>query len=118
MTIRYPVQTAYTAQYPDPIVMQAGDRLRTDGREDDWDGQGHIWVWCIHPNGKVGWVPKSFLRYEADYLIATVDYSARELSAAVGDELMALQVVNGWAWCQHPNGDVGWIPVTHLVALP
>jgi hypothetical protein len=48
----YRVTTDYRAAYPDPILMSAGETLRVDLADPEYDG----WVWCAGQTGKSGWV--------------------------------------------------------------
>jgi len=100
------VVTAYTALYPNPIVVKKGDELKVglpDPEQPDW-------FWCAGPDGRCGWVPKDYI----DGNVVNCDYSAVELSAAEGEQLVFLREIYGWAFCQRENGDVGWIPLTNL----
>jgi len=42
--MRCQVTEDWTATYPDPITLRAGEALVPDGREDLWDG--HRWIWA------------------------------------------------------------------------
>ncbi len=102
------VQTAHAVQYPDPITMRKGDVLTLDGRRDNW--QGHIWVWCIHADGKSGWVPDSFIDETGNTATARADYNAIELAVEAGETITVLQETNGWYWCENAGGRQGWVP--------
>ena len=37
----------YTAEFPDPIVMQVGEPVTLSGKVDNWnDNPAWVWVWC------------------------------------------------------------------------
>ena len=100
------VIAAYTAMYPDPIIVKAGDVLKVGAV----DPEQPDWHWCEGPDGKSGWVPKDYIDGE----LAACDYSAVELSATEGEQLLFLKELYGWVFCENENGRRGWIPQANL----
>jgi len=105
------VTSKYTTYYPDPIVVQKGEKL-TLGRTDNWDG--HVWVWATATNKKEGWVPDNLAREKDGHMVAKYDYSAVELTCNVGDVVIVIREDHGWAWCKAENDNEGWIPLRNL----
>lgn len=110
----YVVNEDWSASYPDPIKLSAGERIELDGRRDIWDG--HVWLWAKNVFGKEGWIPDSLVS-TGDYIVAREDYSAIELSCYVGEQLTVSRCLNGWAWCQNELGKRGWVPERNLTEM-
>lgn len=106
------VTREYTAQYPDPITVQAGDRVLVGADDPEHPG----WRWCTGPDGRAGWVPEPLLQQEGSGALMLQDYTARELSVQAGTEVVLQHAINGWAWVTAPSGRAGWIPQTCLAA--
>ncbi len=105
------VITAYQTPYPDPIIIRAGEALAIEDRECEWAG----WVWCTTQGGKSVWIPEKYVDRRGDKGAARRDYSARELSVAVGEELvMSDQEESSWVWCTNQEGESGWIPLDNV----
>ena len=51
------IREAYAAQYADPIVFRQGDTVRVQRADTEFKE----WLWCRGPDGKEGWVHRSFL---------------------------------------------------------
>lgn len=100
----------YETPFSNPIVMKAGDRLRAEEKESEWPG----WLWCVHPDGKSGWVPETYVERDGDSAIAVHDYDAAELTVQVGEELLIAKEEAGWFWCTNENGESGWVPTEHV----
>ena len=105
------VTRSWTAVYPDPIKVAAGEPIELDGRADVWDG--HTWLWAKNTEGKEGWVPDCIISTGRP-AHATEDYSAVELTCTIGQTLSAKRVMHGWVWCSNSNGEVGWVPERNL----
>jgi hypothetical protein len=100
----------YQSQYPDAIVVCKGDALVVGQKDTEWLG----WVWCTAPSGKCGWVPQRIISLDGDTCQALVDYDAKELTVAIGDELILFELESGWFLAQTGNGLKGWIPDNHI----
>lgn len=112
------VTRAYQAQYPDPIAVQAGERLEVSAKIDHWNGNpAWVWVWCSDPRGKSGWVPQNLIETRSQTAVARDDYSAVELTANVGETLSIEGAESGWLWCANQHGQRGWIPADHMQPL-
>jgi uncharacterized protein YcsI (UPF0317 family) len=104
------VATAYTAAHSDPITFAPGDVLRLGARDMEWPE----FTWCTAPNGTSGWVHDSFYVRHGRTGVASLRYSAKELTVERGDVLMIQDERGGWSWCRNQQGAYGWIPDTHL----
>lgn len=100
----------YTAQYPDPITVRAGDRVLVGAGDPEFPG----WWWCTGPDRRAGWVPEEFLRREGEAAVMLRDYTARELGVRAGAEVRVGEAISGWMWVTAADGRAGWIPETCL----
>ena len=101
---------AHQAKYPDPLELLR-DQVVTLG---DSDTRWPEYVWCTDASGKGGWVPRSFLEHHAGVHRLRRDYSSRELTVAVGEEVTLGEQAGGWYWVSSHRGDAGWVPAEHL----
>jgi len=95
----------YQTLYPDPLSMRAAETVKISEKVDYWHGNPDwIWIWCTDSRGKSGWVPNGSIDVHANSTtgIARYDYTATELTVAIGDELVVEQEESGWLWCT-PN---------------
>jgi hypothetical protein len=103
------VITAYTAAYADPIVLKAGDEVQVGKRDTEWPA----FIWCVGPDGRAGWTLDSVIEQTASgWGKALIDYSARELTVAVGEALTVEGSGGGWLWVVNERGERGWVPET------
>jgi hypothetical protein len=112
--MRYKVLTDYQTQYPDPIVMRAGDPLQVG----EADADNPAWVWCTGPDGRSGWVPRAYFAWDGAAGRALRDYAATELNVRVGEVLTGGEEESGWVWAANAQGQKGWVPMTHVEPLP
>jgi hypothetical protein len=103
----------YAAQYSDPIAAHSGQELLVRQQDDEYPG----WWWCKGPDGKEGWVPEAFLRFEDGKAILLCNYHATELSACAGEELEVHEQIIGWARATNSEGRTGWLPSKHLATI-
>ena len=108
------VREAYAAQYADPIAFRCGDEVQVERSDVEFTE----WFWCRGPDGKEGWVHRSFLSQSTGRALAISDYSARELSVSVGDRGRIIRVLDGWAYLQLEEDRAGWVPERVLHLLP
>jgi SH3-like domain-containing protein len=101
------VVKAYRAQYPNPIAVHQGDRVRV-GKP---DSENPAWRWCTGPDGREGWTPESFMRVNGEAGDMLRDYSARELTVEAGSEVSVHETQADWAWVTGPDGRSGWVPI-------
>jgi hypothetical protein len=83
------------------------------------DPEAPGWTWCKHAvTDCAGWVPDVLLEPD-DRGGATLnrDYSAIELTVRVGEELLAMETLAGWTWCERAVGDAGWVPDSKIKPL-
>jgi hypothetical protein len=106
---------SHSSNYSDPIVVRKGEQVMVgeiyNGAE-NWPD----WRFCSKINeSQKGWIPEQLLSI-GDNNDGTVkeDYSAKELSVEAGQKVTVREKLNGWMWCQTPDGDEGWIPVENL----
>ena len=100
------VGEAYAAQYGDPIALRQGDVVRVERA----DAEFTEWLWCRGPDEKEGWVHCSFLSQPCDRAVALANYSAKELTVAVGERGRMIRVLDGWAFVELGGGRIGWVP--------
>ena len=112
---RYRVIAEYQSPYPDPIIFHEGEKV-TIGKEFTDDPDWKDWVWCEGQNNNDAWVPKQYLKVEADQGEFITDYNALELSVGVGETLNIYEIVNGFGMAEKPNGERGWVPLKNLRA--
>jgi uncharacterized protein YgiM (DUF1202 family) len=105
------VVSAYEAQYPEPLIMNAGDELKmVKRRDDEWPG----WVFCESQNGKQGWVPENTIKIDGDGAVAQQSYVAREVTVMEGEIVRIESVESGWAWVTNMTDETGWVPLKNL----
>lgn len=105
------VVASYETQFPDPLSMDAGDKLKVLQRTDsEWPG----WVFCESSNGKKGWVPEKSLAIDADGAVGQESYVAREVSVMEGEIVRIEKVESGWAWVTNMTNETGWVPLKNL----
>jgi SH3-like domain-containing protein len=97
----------YVAQYPDPIVVGAGQRVPLVRQDDEYPG----WWWCVAPDGRQGWVPTELLNIEDNEATMRRDYDAHELTVSAGEVVNVLEQVAAWARVTNRAGRTGWVPV-------
>ncbi len=97
----------------EPIFIKKGEAVLV-GNEYSGNPDWKNWRWCENKTGKRGWVPEQLLSITGNTGTAQTDYSAKELSVLVGDELVVYRKLNGWAWCEKMFGEFGWVPLRHL----
>ncbi|WP_252180020.1 SH3 domain-containing protein [Endozoicomonas sp. 4G] len=102
----------YQACYPDPVTFSEGDRLMLGKSDDEFPG----WIWVTATCGKEGWAPLPLIRrLSQNQGTAIEDYTARELSVSVGEDLKILREINAWAWVENRQKHMGWVPVSKFV---
>ncbi|HEY7460844.1 MAG TPA: SH3 domain-containing protein [Gemmatimonadota bacterium] len=104
------VVRAYRTQYPDPIRVRAGERVRVGREEEDYPG----WRWCVAPDGREGWVPVDVLQQEDGEAILRIDYEATELDVNPGQQVTVEKELRAWLWVEDAAGARGWIPASHV----
>ena len=100
------VHEAYAAQYGDPIAFRQGDPILVQRADPEFIE----WFWCRGPDGKEGWVHRSFLSQPSGRALAVSDYSAKELTVAAGELARVIRVLDGWAFVEIDGSGVGWVP--------
>lgn len=107
----YLVTQDYESSNADPIQLRAGDTVALGERSND-DGPWANWIYCVSDRtGKAGWTPVQILQTQGTAGTAACDYTAEEMTVAVGDILWAETELNGWLWCRRDSDDRrGWVP--------
>ena len=101
------VVAPHVSAYPDPIRFSPGDRLVLGRRDDRYPG----WLRVTTRSGHEGWAPESAIRAESGREgVALDEYTARELTASVGERVRRVREVAGWLWVESESGATGWIP--------
>lgn len=116
---KYRVIQPHTSEYPRPITFERGALLEVGEEyvgEEGWDN----WFRCTAPGQEAGWVPGQIIeRLDGASGRALEDYTARELNVQVGDLVIGIRELNGWAWCERQDGsEAGWVPLDALLRLP
>ena len=103
---------AHETEIAKTLTAKKGESLEGTEKETKWEG----WLWCRNKADVDGWVPKSYLKplSEPGQYQLLQDYTARELKAQPGEEVMVLIEESGWAWARTPFGEEGWIPLENL----
>jgi hypothetical protein len=109
----YRVIKPYTRQYPDPISFSQGEAVIRERKDDEFPG----WWWCTDKRGKSGWVHEAYLEEEDYRFLGKFDYSAWELNASEGELLEGMGEVGGWLLATKADGEVGWVPLDHVVVM-
>jgi hypothetical protein len=104
------VTTARETSYPDPLKVVEGENVEVGKRDEEWTG----FLWCANPAGKGGWVPEDYVEPSGDVGVMRCDYTARELTISVGEELALHKSESGWYWATNKEGESGWVPVNHI----
>jgi hypothetical protein len=105
----------YHADYPDPIVAQAGERIAVTELSGPWhERPDWVWIWCINQRGKGGWVPQTYIAQQGKTATLLCDYSAHELEAQTGTMVTVERAESGWYWCQNQQGEHGWLPIDQV----
>ena len=106
----------YERPYEDPISLKAGDRVLIDpDKTKETDILG--WSWCTGPDGRQGWVPTAWMTHQDGAGQIVRDFSALELTLAVGDRVTLHHGESGFVFVTHENGSVGWVPDACLQLL-
>jgi SH3-like domain-containing protein len=100
----------YRIEYPDPIQISRGERVTVGRADDEFPG----WKWCKAADGREGWVPVELLSNEGTEAIVLQEYSARELAAQPGEEVIVEEDRHNWLLVRNSRGDRGWLPATHV----
>ena len=109
----YVVTSAFETTNPDPISFKAGELIKVGQKFTD-DPEWTNWIKCENAMGKSGWTPLEVLRIDGEWATAVIDYTAHELTVAIGDCLVVAQLLNGWAWACTESGEWGWVPARNL----
>lgn len=112
-SLRAQVTTAYHMAYSDPLTLRMGERVTVVARDTEWPA----YVWCTSATGKGGWVPVRYLAIDGATGRALREYSARELTVAVGELLSVLDEEGGWYWAENGCGERGWVPSENVTVI-
>lgn len=107
----YLVIREYENSNTNPIELKAGDEVSL-GEEFKDDEMWPNWIHCVSKRtGKRGWTPIQILQIDGGTGIATAEYTAKEMTVAVGEVVSGYQELNGWRWCvRDSDGQSGWVP--------
>lgn len=107
----YMVIQEYENSNTDPITLKAGDVVELGEKSKD-EGPWPNWIYCVsNRTKKTGWTPSQILQIDGETGIAITDYTAKEMTVAVGDMVSGDTACNGWLWCvRESDGQSGWVP--------
>lgn len=109
--MKYRVMRAYRSEFPEPLLVRKGDRLRFERRPTNWAG----WLYCVTESGASGWVPENWTVAESETTCRmNRDYVARELNVDPGDTFESELEESGWAWGRSSHDELGWVPMENL----
>lgn len=108
------VTKAYQRQFDDPITLKAGETVPITKQEPWEDNPAWMWYWGENAEGKGGWIPESSLELAGDQGTAKQEYSAWEMTVAVGETLTLLAEAEGWYWARNEKGELGWVPISSI----
>lgn len=113
--MKFRVITARTTSYPNPVVVEAGERVILGEREsaEKWPN----WIRCRMADNE-GWIPAQIIQIvNSTQGIITERYSANELTVNMGDIIVSERVLNGWIWGYNVQApDVyGWVPLENVM---
>ncbi|MBI9070372.1 MAG: DUF3109 family protein [Melioribacteraceae bacterium] len=106
------VVKSYKSDYPNPLKLIKGAKLKTFKRKSPWKG----WIFCEDKNGVKGWVPKSYLQISKNKAVLLKNYDATELTVKHGEILKTKLKESGWFLCEY-NAQFGWIPEKNVVTI-
>lgn len=108
---RYFVLADYEVHDPHPLRLSAGTCVQLLKPDGSWPG----WVW-VESAGQRGWLPETFLEMQGGgECVCQREFDGTELSAARGEQLLALETVSGWIYAQSlATGRRGWFPLFNL----
>jgi SH3-like domain-containing protein len=104
------IRLEYRVRYPDPIQVRAGESVQIQRPDDD----DPAWLWCRAADGREGWMPIELLSRRGALATVLRDYSAKELGVQPEDEVDVEEVRHGWVLVRNAQGQVGWIPQSHI----
>lgn len=117
---RYKVITEWRNNFPEPVILNAGDTVVIAGGKVETDPDWRGWIWCLV--GTTGcWIPEQFIVYKPvppgnkPTVVLTRNYCSLELDINPGEIVLAEYMLNGWIWGRVQNTEVtGWVPVRCL----
>ena len=107
------VVAGYLSEFPDPIVVRAGQKLRIEDRQTEWPG----WIWCMDDRGKGGWIPEAYIDRNEGIGFMRRDYDATELTVEIGEKLIVEGEESGWARVKASGDRRGWVPMDKIEIL-
>jgi hypothetical protein len=101
----------WTPIHPDPLTLKKGDIVWVQREDNEYIG----FAWCDF-RGRSGWVPFDKIGLIDDVRgTMKADYTSRELTLCLGDEVRGSTIVSGWLWAERVGtGEEGWVPLNSL----
>ncbi len=97
----------YAREFENPISMKKGSHIKVIRKN---EGRYKEWFWCKNEEGIEAFVPSEILEIEGSSAVFLQDYDSREHTVYVGDILIFIYEMGGWAWVKKSSGQDGWIP--------
>ncbi len=113
--MKYIVVKRYESQYPDPITVKKGEKVKLGKRYaglENWPN----WIYCHSlRTSKEGWVPEQIIRTKGEYGVLIANYTAKELDVEKGEQVTGERELNEWIWCRRDRDyEEGWVPKINL----
>lgn len=118
VTASYRVLCEHVSEFPVPLQLLAGERVRIIERyqgSEDWRG----WLLCAHSEGGTLYIPEQILAREGGEGATLMEpYTNRELNVGRGEVLRGSIRLNGWLWAYRAADESwGWVPLSCLAEL-
>ena len=114
----YKVIKAHKSNYPNPITIKKGTKLRIGDKYNGPENWQNWWYCYTLDNETEGWVPEQLLSIENEIGIILEDYTAKELNVEMGEVVKGIKELNGWLWCvKITDKDEGWLPKEKLTTI-
>ncbi|KHF40645.1 Variant SH3 domain-containing protein [Halalkalibacter okhensis] len=112
----YEVIKRHKSNYPNPITLSKGQPIivgKTYKDNEEWKN----WIYCFTLDFcSEGWVPEQLINKQGKQAVMLEDYVAKELNVEVGEKLLKLKEINGWAWVRKiVTLEEGWVPLENIL---
>ena len=117
--MEYIVIENHRTEFPNPIILNQGEKVIIGEITDETDEFGPNWVFCTKIDGSnKGYVPKQVMNIENNFGIMLEDYSAKELNIDKGTIVEGIKELNKWLLLKNKKtNEIGWVPMENLRKL-